>query len=296
MNTSPRTVTAALALAVSFSLAAPAHSSQAATDTGSRRVDHGAAHHARAAVGAVHVRVTVRKHRVTRSRTGFRPGNTVFDLRSRAGRSAMQLVRFRAGYTFDDFQRDLQSEDIEAIRRIDRKVVFYGGMPVDRKGVSHYGAHLGSGRYYLIDFDHPRWVRLRVEGRPQHRTLPRTTGSVDMVLDGDEHRFSTPRRLPRSGWLRQTNRTDEPHFMDMFKVKRSTTRHQVRRFFAGEGPAEPRWILGSYPGTFVVSPGHTVVWKYSYPRGKYLEVCFWPSDEDGTTHAEMGMWNFVTLH
>jgi hypothetical protein len=39
-----------------------------------------------------------------------------------------------------------------------------------------------------------------------------------------------------------------------------------------------------------------MVWRYSYPRGKYLELCFWPSKEDGTTHAEMGMWNFITLY
>ena len=295
MNTSPRTLTAAVTLAVSFSLAAPVPTASAGSDAGSRRVDLAAAQ-PRATAGATHVRVTVRKHGISRSRTAFRPGNTVFDLRSRAGRAAVQLLRLRGGYTFADFRNDLQSQDVGSIRRIDRHVVFYGGMPVDGRRASHFGAHLGAGHYYLFDFDHPRWVRLRVEGRPQRRTLPRTTGSVDMVLEGDEHRFSTPRRLPRSGWLRQTNRTDEPHFMDMFKVKRSTTRKQVRRFFAGEGPAEPHWLRGSFPGTFVVSPGHTVVWKYHYPRGRYLEACFWPSDEDGTTHAEMGMWNFVTLH
>ena len=116
-----------------------------------------------------------------------------------------------------------------------------------------------------------------------------------MVLIHEDHRFQTPRLLPRSGWLQQTNRTDEPHFMDMIKVKSSTTRQQVRRAFAGHGPEHPKWILHNYPGTFVVSPGHTVVWLYAFPRGKYLEVCFWPSAEDGTSHAEMGMWNFITL-
>ncbi len=285
MITSPRILTAGLALAVSAFLAAPLHSSEAAPDT----------RQGVAPVRAVHVKVTVKQHRIIRSTNAFRPGNTVFDLTSDSGRAAVQLVRFRAGYTFDDFREDLQSEDIEAIRRIDSKAVFYGGMPVGRHGVSHFGARLGAGRYYLIDFDRPRWVRLRVEGDPERRALPGTTGSVDFVMDGEDHRFRTARPLPHQGWLRQTNETDEPHFMDMFKVKASTTRQQVRRFFAGEGPEDPRWILGSYPGTFVVSPGHTVVWKYAYPRGKYLEACFWPSAEDGTTHAEMGMWNFTRL-
>jgi hypothetical protein len=116
-----------------------------------------------------------------------------------------------------------------------------------------------------------------------------------MVMRHGEHRFATPHRLPRSGWLRQTNRTDEPHFMDMFRIKASTTRRQVRRAFAGTGPDDPDWILHEYPGTFVVGPGRTVVWKYQFPRGKYLQVCFWPSDETGQSHAEMGMWNIVRL-
>jgi hypothetical protein len=93
--------------------------------------------------------------------------------------------------------------------------------------------------------------------------------------------------------LRQTNRTDEPHFTALFKVKRSTTRAQVRKAFNGQGDAS--WAIREYPGSFVLSPGRSMVWHYAYPRGKYLELCFWPSDEDGTPHAFMGMWNFVEL-
>jgi hypothetical protein len=167
---------------------------------------------------------------------------------------------------------------------------------VFKRRASHFGTRLDPGHYFLFDFDHPRWVRLRVEGAPQHRSLPQTNGSVNMVLDHQNHRFHNPPRLPRSGWLRQTNQTDEPHFMDMTKVKRSTTKRQVRRAFAGKGPQDPNWALHDYPGTLLISPRRTVVWRYSYPPGKYLELCFWPSNEDGTPHAEMGMWNFITLH
>jgi hypothetical protein len=38
-----------------------------------------------------------------------------------------------------------------------------------------------------------------------------------------------------------------------------------------------------------------MVWHYTFPPGRYLELCFWTSAEDGMTHAEMGMWAFVTL-
>ena len=84
--------------------------------------------------------------------------------------------------------------------------------------------------------------------------------------------------------------------MDMTKVKRSTTRRQVRRAFAGQGPENPKWALRDYPGTLPRQSRRSIVWRYSYPRGKYLELCFWPSKEDGTSHAEMGMWNFITLY
>lgn len=297
MNTRPRFVAAALAVTVTASLSlslspAPSTAAPPAAHTGLAP----ATDRAPARAPALHVRATVWKHHITSSRTGFRPGYTMFDLRTRGGTAAVQLLRLRHGYTLREFRRDIGSESLGAVRRIDRKVAFYGGMPVSRRGASHFGAWLDPGRYFLWDFDHPRLGRLRVQGGPERRSLPRTTGSVDMVMVHGKHRFHTPRRLPRSGWLRQKNRTDEPHFMAMIKVKRSTTRKQVRDAFAGKGPENPAWLLREYPGTFVVSPGRTVVWRYSYPRGKYLEVCFWPSDEDGTPHAEMGMWNFVTMY
>ena len=244
---------------------------------------------------ALVVDVQVGKHHITRSRTGFRPGNTVFNVyfSPTRGHAAVQLVRLRQGYTFDDLRADLESGDLGAIRRIDRKAVFYGGMPATHRRPSHFGVRLDPGTYWLFDADTPRWVSLRVTGAPQRRTLPRTTGSIDMVMRHGEHRFATPTSLPIQGWVKQTNRTDEPHFMDMTMVKPSTTRRQVRRAFNGQGGTG--WIIKDYPGTFVVSPGRSVVWRYAYPPGRYLELCFWPNAADGTSHAETGMWNFITL-
>ncbi len=246
-------------------------------------------------VPALVVNVHVGKHHLTRSRTGFRPGNTVFNVyySPARGHAAVQLVRLRHGYAFEELRADLESDDVSAIRRIDRKAIFYGGMPATHQNPNHFGVRLEPGKYWLFDFDTPRWVSLRVEGAPQRRTLPRTTGSIDMVMRHGKHRFATPTSLPSMGWLRQTNRTDEPHFMDMTNVKPSTTRRQVRRAFNGQGGDS--WAIKDYPGTFLVSPGHTVVWRYAYPPGRYLELCFWPNDVDGMSHAEMGMWNFITL-
>jgi hypothetical protein len=244
---------------------------------------------------ALVVNVRVSKHHITRSRSGFRPGNTVFNLSylPARGYGAVQLVRLRHGYSFKEFAADVSSDALPALRRVNRKAIFYGGMPVTHRTASHFGVRLDPGKYWMFDFDTPRRVSFRVEGAWQRRSLPHVTGSVDMVMRDGKHRFRTPKHLPRAGWLRQTNRTDEPHFMDMTRVKLSTTRRQVRRALNDEGG--DGWVIKEYPGTFVVSPGRSVIWRYAYPRGKYLELCWWPSDEDGTPHAQMGMWNFIRL-
>src|SRR4051812_39632699 len=173
MNAHARsTLTAAVALTVlaSLSLTLPsAWSTSATATTEGSSGDRPAS--ARAA--AVHVHVTVMKHRIIRSKNGFRPGNTVFDLTLKGGgTAAIELLRLRSGYTFAEFRHDLDSDDIEAVRRIDRQAVFYGGMPVYERGPSQFGARLDAGHYFLLDSDHPRWVRLRVEGAPEHRLLP----------------------------------------------------------------------------------------------------------------------------
>ena len=41
----------------------------------------------------------------------------------------MQLVRLRHGYTFEEFRADMRAMDLDALRRVDRQAVFYGGMP-----------------------------------------------------------------------------------------------------------------------------------------------------------------------
>ncbi|HEY7045260.1 MAG TPA: hypothetical protein VH419_16440 [Nocardioidaceae bacterium] len=289
-------LTAALALPVLTSLSLSSPSAGLTSATAAPREPASHVRHVPVPAPVVHVHVTVKKHRIIASKSGFRPGNTVVDLSSEGGGiAAIQLLRLRSGYTFAEFQADVESDNIQALRRIDRDAIFYGGMPVYERRASHFGARLDAGRYFLIDFDHPRIGRLLIEGAPERRSLPRSTGSINMVLDHQQHRFQTPRRLPRSGWLRQTNHTDEPHFMDMIRIKSSTTRKQVRRFYSGQGPEDPSWVLHNYSGTFLISPGRSVVWRYAFPRGKYLEACYWPSREDGTTHAEMGMWNFTTL-
>ena len=249
-----------------------------------------------ARVAPVVVDIGVGRHSVTRSRTGFRPGNTVFNVHSIGGRGSIEVLRFKRGYTLRMFRRDaggLFSGDVTAIRRVDRKVVFYGGATLDGQGPQRFGTMINAGRYLIVNLDKQVFTRMRVEGRRQARSLPRPTAVVNMV---GEDRFSTADAMPRSGWMRQSNKTDEPHFMDLNKVKETTTPRKVRRYFASGAEGEPPWALRDHAGTMIISPGHTVVWKYDLSHGKYLEMCFWPSDEDGTPHAFMGMWHLTHLY
>ena len=81
--------------------------------------------------------------------------------------------------------------------------------------------------------------------------------------------------------------------MDMTNVEPLTTRRQVRRAFNGQEATVGRSRTTRAPSSSVpdeASSGATPI-----RPGKYLELCFWPSAEDGMTHAEMGMWNFITL-
>ena len=46
----------------------------------------------------------------------------------------------------------------------------------------------------------------------------------------------------------------------------------------------------------MISPGHSFVWKYGVPKGKYVVMCFMPSKVDGTPHALMGMFKLFHLN
>jgi len=243
----------------------------------------------------VTVDIAVTKNGITRSRTGFRPGWTRFNIRSSGGGGTVEVMRLRHGYTVRMLRRDfgrLFSGNVKAVRRIDHGVNFYGGSEVLRHRTASFVTHLGAGRYLIANLDKGTLVRMRVSGRPQLRSHPHGSGRINLVHDD---RFGNPGVRRHEGWMRSINKTDEPHFIELDHVKRSTTRRQVQRWFDQGATSDPAWGLKASAGTLVIGPGHTVYWKYDLPRGKYLEACFWPSDENGMPHAFMGMWELTWL-
>jgi hypothetical protein len=287
----PRTRSAGVALALVVSLAGTGAATTSADAIPSASVTHRVAEKAAAVV----VDVTVGKNGITRSANRFRPGNTLFNIRSAGLRGSIELVRLRQGYTLKMLRRDFGksfSGDLKALRRINHRAIFYGGMPVRRTKTTQFGTKLRAGKYFLVNIDRNMAKPLLVTGSMQARSLPPTDGVINMTKG---NRFKAPGPLPKVGWLEQTNKSDEPHFMVLNKVKRSTTKAKVRRFLASGAQGEPRWALAETRQTLLISPGHTIKWHYNVTGGKYLALCFWSDEETGRPHVFMGMWNLFML-
>jgi hypothetical protein len=108
--------------------------------------------------------------------------------------------------------------------------------------------------------------------------------------------FNAPASNPHRGWMKTTNNAIQPHFVNLSQVKKSTTDADVQAWLAA--PSGPPTFFkpgGGEADTEVVSPGHTIVWKYHVPKGKYLSLCFYPDKDTGVPHAFMGMYALMNM-
>jgi hypothetical protein len=247
-------------------------------------------------VPRLRVDITVTKSAVTVSDDGFAPGNTILNIEATGAGGAIEVMQLHDGYTVEDLQADFPKVfrgKVGAIRRVDKNVEFYGGAFAEKGHSAKFATYLDAGDYLVANLDKGVYAEMSVTGTPQERALPTPTGTVNMR--GDD-RFGNPGERQHRGWMSTTNNTDEPHFVELSQVKRSTTKRMVHRWFAHGANGQPDFALDGFASTLVVGPAHTVLWQYHAPRGKYLEMCWWPSDEDGMPHAMMGMWALTVLH
>jgi len=290
-----RSSAAATALLLTASAAGLALTSASAEARGS--------HHASTARAAtLTVTITSMKSGPKLSVDKIRPGNTVFKVTRGGLGGSIQILRLKTGYSLQQASSDFsaafgQTTDVQAVRRIDKHVVFYGGMPVPAKGSkpNQWGVDIDkAGTYYVLNLDKNKLGTLKVKGSHQHRALPATNGRLGMTtIAGGANAFTAPKNDPHKGWMRTTNKAAEPHFVILDKVKESTTKQDVQN--ALMSPDQPAFLLGPELDAEIISPGHTFVWKYGTSKGKYLALCFWPSKVDGTPHAVMGMFKLFHL-
>lgn len=147
---------------------------------------------------------------------------------------------------------------------------------------------LSRGSYYMLDTKTNKSTTFRVKGERRGRKMQHADSSVWATKD---NQFKTDGAL-EGNWISFENKSREIHFLEAARVANSTTARDVRQGL--KSPKEPEWIR---PGGFffdVQSTGIRTVHYQEVSSGRYLLICFIPSEEqDGVPHAFMGMWHLV---
>jgi hypothetical protein len=230
----------------------------------------------------------------------IRPGFTTFKIvRKAKGSGGLEVLRLKKGYTLKDLARDVPKitgdvANVKAVRRIDKNVVFYGGGDVSKAApVAKIAMNIDkAGKYYVVNIFKGQVTSFKAKGHHQKRSHPSADGTINAAA-GNVWNISAD--LPEKGWMKTKNNADEPHFVNLDAVDPSASDQDVADWFGN--PASPPPFDPTRPsfGTDVVSPGHTVYWKYASAGGRYVVDCFFPSKADGMPHAFMGMFKVTTL-
>jgi hypothetical protein len=226
--------------------------------------------------------------------TTVHAGRIHFHVVTGAGNHFLQLIRFRNGYTAQQAQGDFGkafSGNVAAVQRLDKGVVFRGGADARPQHPGDMVVVLKAGQYMAIDQNGNAGALLTVVGRAATNTLGAHTGTYSAFSYG----WGVSRHLPAAGTVKVTNSADQPHFLEIQRVKDSTTAAQVRKFISSGAQGNPSWGLKANSASGVISPGTSQLLSYDLPAGKYFIACFWPDYFTGMPHFMMGMWKLVTI-
>lgn len=217
------------------------------------------------------------------------------------GSAALQLGRLRDGYSRAELNRDLVagfgSGDRAAIDRIYQQVVFEGG--TGGAPDQQFTTYLTPGHYVYLNSDSLDPVRT-VEVTDAGKTAP-APPSVGVTVTGGEDpshpghfRFDVSGQLAPSGQLRlKATGTDEPHLLDVFKLKPGATAMDCLH---ADGPSGPQAPCAEVFTTGILSPGQAMVLPYHLDGpGRYLLACFLPDPDQGMDHASLGMYKVVQV-
>jgi len=296
MQTRYRAAATALLLTATAGLAA----------TGGAADASGTHHTGDRAAKTLTITIKSKGHSLKLSDSRFRPGNTIFKILPHGKGGDMQVVRLKAGYGLAQANQDVGAAfggDLAAIKRVDTKIVWYGGNSMSPKGgdPTYWGVKIDKpGKYYVLNIDSNALTTFKAKGATQKRSLPKSDGWLNMATtnNGAGNKFKVGKNHPKHGWMKTTNHALEPHFAELNHVKRNTTPQDVSNYFNDpNAPQVPPFAAkdGSFASSGILSPGKTMVWSYGVTKGKYLVACFWPSKETGMPHAFMGMWKLFDL-
>lgn len=251
---------------------------------------------ANAAAGLPTLTVTMTAKTITTSSgTTVHAGRTQIKVIATDGEHDLQLVKLARGYSLTSATKDFMSlfnGDVATVRRVDKNIRFFGGATAVPGQPGLFAETLYAGTYMLVDTNGRAHNVLHVLGRPPARAW---VAQSSTIVGNGQDRFVMPASIPHSGWTLFRDTSDEPHFLVVQQVKPGTTAAQVGAFLAGGSQDAPPFALPASTSSGVISGGTQVLWHYSLPKGSYVVLCFWPSDEDGMPHANMGMYKLVTL-
>jgi hypothetical protein len=243
----------------------------------------------------IHAKVT--KKTVKLDRDAVRAGRITFQVNAPTGDHTLQVAQLHDGYTPDQLGPDadagLNKGDLDAINRLDTNVTWLGGVEVRGGKSGEFTVVLKRGQYFIADQNGNGAALLTVKGTAVKRQSAAVTGTFTAV---DGSRWDAPKSVQHHAWIRLKNTADQPHFMVLNEVKKSTTKKDVKDYFNSGGEGQPPFALKHFTSSGVFSPGANVTFHLQHvPAGKYLLMCFWPDNKTGMPHAAMGMWRFITL-
>jgi hypothetical protein len=229
--------------------------------------------------------------------TSMHAGRVIFRVVTGSGDHVLQLLHFRHEdkYGPQQAQQDIPkafSGDTDAIKRVDDGISWRGGAEAKPQHPGRMVVTLSANRYYLIDQNSNAVDVLNVTGSvPARATVPHH-GTYTAFTYG----WGVSKNLPAKGMVRVKNQADQPHFLEIQRIKESTTKRQVRKVFSPDYKGgQPSWALKATAESGVISPTKSQLLKYDLPAGKYVIACFWPDVNSGMPHAFMGMWKIVHL-
>jgi hypothetical protein len=251
---------------------------------------------ARAAAPTITVKVS--DTAIKLSSSSIRAGLVTFKAvdKKAKGAAVLQVLRLHAGYTLQQLSGDIPKAfngDTTAIATVDDNVDWLAGAEARATKPGWFQERLTKGQYVFIDQNQqaPVFSMLTVTGKVHQRQPVASQGRINIFTYGFE-----PRGAIRSkGWVKVDNRSDQPHFIELQRVKKGTTRAQVLKFLKSGGNSQPSFALRARDSFGVISPNRRAAWKLDLPKGRYALMCFWPDRLSGMPHAFMGMVDMMNL-
>jgi hypothetical protein len=243
--------------------------------------------------------------------TSFQPGTVALTL---TGHALVDVASFKKGYSYGKLVKDLTAfgasegkngpskSGLKHLNNAIAHTTLYGGLGAHGGQVTRGTVSLDKpGTYYLyndtndVPGKHP--VKLTVSGSKAHRAPVKSTATVK-ALTAD--RWGGDSTLPAKGTITFKNvsagKHKSPHFIDMVRVKKGTSRKDVINYFTSGESGPPSFGLpGPTIDSDVLGSGESMTISYKAHAGSYALLCFFPDPITGMPHAFMGMVKIVTL-